>query len=1027
LNNGLVQSSYAKEDFYSQSNSYIPKSYRESGDSFGNSRRPSQNTSLYSKRIDRSDTANGSQSYSQDRYRRESRPSLIPKDFKDDYNDDEDEEMEKKLRQSDQTESQTPEANETETKLQVSTDPSMMEDIKGNDGKHEVKAENSHYQVKAVAEDNVENIATDEVKLQQLIVKESSPSKDDESDNYDPEADQSLITDDIKDVMEKVDISPKKLQVPSSKQLDTDSTITEPTAKSSSTERKEIEEVEKKQIIVPLETPDADIFPLPKLEDKVWEYKNRPRKDVISQLPYLLNKKIKKVEDYPFYSRNFLVHEQVTRPKLLKNLSIIKTNTFLIKASLTNEYQQRSLDWDARLREMDDQLAKLYPNRNTKSVSAKDQDESQTQLTSNEQEGDHGSSRASTSRRGGRGDAVHSEAEFLEILKSLGADSDNDPLQRAEHLAAEIPDMILNPIHKGIFLTNVNNLVLDKEKWASSINYDGVDNFTRKEHEMFCEAFLSYPKRFGRISSLMGGLRTPEECVTHYYKTKKTLTDYKQLLALKKRRRKGPKVKRGPRPKSSAATPNTTIQELAAESGDELSLDHLIPKEAVEDAYYTETGRRRRAAAPVFDSSETDNAIKAVPFVVEQIERKRSLDIIQSAENVVVESSSIETIKQQQQPQDTTTTAVPVKKKQRGPKPKKALENPSTITGATAIEAAESVDPANSAESKNKAGITSYWSVKDINLFTSLLGLYGQNWIVIAEHLKTKSPIMVRNYYHRNADTHGWKEVAASAESKTAAQNADIIAPKNPPLGLFTASNNVPSNINTVTNTSPRPDIPVLPPVNPLSTTLSVPSTSVQHTLLHSIPSNGPKEMISRSSPFSITSLLNPPDEVKPSPLINSLGGSDNREVFPTPKDIKAERSYDPVKELTGPVHTVQTQQPGFNPLNALIDAAQNTAVWNNLQQPQQHQAKTIESSRPKAFDPVRPMYNENSSSYNGGFQASYSESSLRGARSILNDVIPQESRTSLPSISSNLKNVLIPEATTAKPAESNGEFKEKI
>lgn len=922
--NSNSNNTFTKEDFYDNSHSYSSNNF--------NDQRRSYNTG-YPKRTDRADD-----NY---RFQRTSRPSLIPKDFKDDYNDDEDEELEKQLRNS------VKRISESEAKSEISKDDIKKESEESGDEDEE-----------SAEEDNEKS----DVKIPEPLMKENSPGKEEESDNYDPEIEQNEL-EDIKDVINKVDISPKKDNHPILSNID--ETLSNNIVKN---QEEKLPQVKIKQIIVPLKTPDSDIFPLPRLEDKLWELKNHQKKDIISQLPYLLKKPIQLVSEYPFYSRNFLVHEQVIRPKLLKNISIIKTNTFLTKSSLINEYQQRSLDWEDRLNEMKEQLQSLYPIKDSNN------DE-------NEETGEHENTRSSTSRRG-RGDAVQSEAEFLEILKTLGAEEENEPLHRAEHLAAPIPDMILNPTLKNIFLTNINNLVTDKEEWATSINVDGIDNFSRKEHELFCEGFLSFPKRFGRISAHMGGLRTAEDCVLHYYRTKKTLTDYKQLLALKKKRRKGQKGKRGPKPKSIVNTPTNSALDTPQESGDELSLENLIPKEVSEEVYYTETGRRRRAAAPVFESNDLENG-KMTPNISGDNDRKRSLEAPSSTEPIIEESK-----------ESTPAESVPpVKKKPRGPKPKKQMENSSTppVISSDPIESQQPI-----AESKNKGNITSYWSVRDTNLFTRLLSEYGQNWMVIAEHIKTKSAVMVRNYYHRNADDYGWKKIVEDAEDRLKTENPDYVAPKNPPLGVFTASTNVPSNIN-VTYTTPPWQPPQQTQVQALNSNLPqvqlptpLPSSSTfsNTSITSPIPPilTGLKEPISRSNPFSITSLLNPPESRKqesstslPSPNIN--GG------------IKTERSFEPVRNEPVPIAA-----SNFNPLNTLLDAAQSSPGWNN--------EKTLGS---KSFESVRTVYGRDTPNYTGGYQAAYSESSIRGGRPILNDETrPAVEQQTLPSISSNLKNILI-------------------
>ena len=50
------------------------------------------------------------------------------------------------------------------------------------------------------------------------------------------------------------------------------------------------------------------------------------------------------------------------------------------------------------------------------------------------------------------GDLVTTEAEFQEILLSLGQEDDENPLVKAERVAAKIPDMILDPVKIKYYL-----------------------------------------------------------------------------------------------------------------------------------------------------------------------------------------------------------------------------------------------------------------------------------------------------------------------------------------------------------------------------------------------------------------------------------------------------------------------------------------------------------------------------------------------------------------------------------------------
>lgn len=909
---------------------------------------------------------------------RKSRPSLIPKDFRDDDNDDDDDEedlLEKALRESlaKQRAGQPRYAQRRSEPVKIERDTGDKGVTHKNEGiaeriplsvEHKEELENgASGESKETSvdpgpssrttqsENNGDHEKTSEkletspdVKPQTLIAKSNE-----ESDGYDPEdvaendnpeeevtstkdlvaqAKPKAMTEEIKEPEETAsdvvmkDATPEtEASAPASALASASSSAPPPAVPATPSESpatKVDEDAKLEPVTVlsetivsipqplesgkikPLSDPEAVIFPLNRLEQRLWELKNHPRSEIHKRLPYMLKKPIKDLTEYPFYHDNFVIHKQGIKPLLAEKLSIIKSDTFSHKINLLREYAKREEDWNARCEDMENQLRDFYPPEENQ-----DQEVAQDSTASNAASAPSTTAESRNSRRSRHGDSVRSEAEFLEILKNFEKEREDDPLFRAEQLAAEVPDMYLNPMEKAKTMVNLNNLVIDKKLWAQRILTDPIDNFTQREHELFCEGFLAHPKKFGRISAYMNHVRSAEECVLHYYKTKKQVTDFKQLMALKKRKGKGRgKGKRG-RAKSAANTPNT---ETPAESGDELNLENFVPKEA-NDELYTETGRRRRAAAPVFDSEKKD----------ETEERKRSLESTQGTDIAEDEKKG--------------------KKKQRAGRPaKKPTSSSDAVTVDAAAPSVHEALESNTVES-GKTLTSSYWSVKDIGIFYSWLTQVGPDWNVIASKLGTKTPTMVRNYYQRNADSHGWRVMVADMEKKNQFDGSSSDATpestqtahqpqihqqpqtqiqhqppqvqqqvqqhyapqRNPPLGFFTAPTNVPSNITYIQPPSQQHLPPLhqaagspqhyLPSLQPA--TVQQASPVKNETLPPSLPptasfpngyitpgtqpafarsGSGSNESESRSNPFSITSLLNPPEERKPVPTFPVQG-----------------------------------------------------------------------------------------------------------------------------------------------------------
>lgn len=313
-----------------------------------------------------------------------------------------------------------------------------------------------------------------------------------------------------------------------------------------------------------------------------------------------------------------------------------------------------------------------------------------------------------TGRRGRHhGDLVTTEAEFQEILKRLEDQQNDDPMAKAVRVSAAIPDQILDPIEEEQYkFADSNNIVANKQLWVSRIKSDFWDTFTEDEHEHFCDAFCRAPKRFGEISKEMGGMRSSEECVVHYYMTKKAVNyknlvaQYKKKVAKKVTRRKSSKVK----PLVSSASTSDP------NSASELAEPHLDI-----------------AAAAVVQTKE-DNTV----------------------------------------PESQATEAPASPDLARFPEPQVAAPVQADITSVSqaAVLPMAVAKHENSPPDEKRKLISSYWSITEVNEFPQLLAAYGSRWSRIADHLSTKSATMVRNFFQRNAEKHGWNDLVAAADHR---------------------------------------------------------------------------------------------------------------------------------------------------------------------------------------------------------------------------------------------------------------------
>lgn len=313
-----------------------------------------------------------------------------------------------------------------------------------------------------------------------------------------------------------------------------------------------------------------------------------------------------------------------------------------------------------------------------------------------------------TGRRGrNHGDLVTTEAEFQEILKRLEDQQNDDPMAKAIRVSAAIPDQILDPIEEEQYrFADSNNIVANKQQWVARMKGDFWDTFTEDEHERFCEAFCRAPKRFGEVSKEMGGMRSSEECVVHYYMTKKAVNyknlvaQYKKKVAKKVTRRKPSKVK--PQVSSATTSDPTSASELAEPQLDigAAAVVQTEEKSAVRDSQATEVPPS--PDLPCFPDPQPAVAVQA--------------DAVSVPEPTVL--------------------PIPVAKHENSPP-----------------------------DEKRKL-ISSYWSITEVNEFPQLLAAYGSRWSRIADHLSTKSATMVRNFFQRNAEKHGWNDLVAAADHR---------------------------------------------------------------------------------------------------------------------------------------------------------------------------------------------------------------------------------------------------------------------
>lgn len=561
----------------------------------------------------------------------------------------------------------------------------------------------------------------------------------------------------------------------------------------------------------PLQVMEACIFPMNRAQTRLWQLKSQPRRHITAQQSHLLKNPIKSLQTYPFFRQNIVIHKQALKPLLCRCISKLKRYEYLRKLRLKQALCKVEPQWQENCAKMDAMSHELRKEEICR------KEEAELELKERERQEKEVQERqarlSGSSRRRNRADFVD-DAEMENVLLQI------DPVYKHLQCAAEIPPMIRDPLQKNaIKFKDVNNLVTDKNSWASRILKDGEDSFTQHEHELFVEAYLSYPKKFLKISNYMGGLRSPEECVLHYYRTKSSAA-YKKLLNDKnKKRQKSNSAKRSKKRERASDTDNEHSLTLSEH------VDH--------------DGKRRESSGKIVDGGRS----KVVKHM-EQVEIKLIEDQnrLQQADSDVVKADDAATQEQHIVSKDRAvfkkeentyeTLGTPNARRNsindsitysasadaaKGTEVNSAVSSSPSQNGNSSVVKAftSSADQrevfAESYESSNDEGQqrkrhkhpgehkSSYWSVKEATFFPELLKQYGSQWSLISEKLGTKSTTMVRNYYQRNAAQFGWKPLVEEADFKRNAtssgsvqQSQILLQSEQTPLSM---SNGVPSQL----------------------------------------------------------------------------------------------------------------------------------------------------------------------------------------------------------------------------------------
>lgn len=541
------------------------------------------------------------------------------------------------------------------------------------------------------------------------------------------------------------------------------------------------------------------MFPLNRLEKGLYDIQQMDHDEIIKDMKYLTDKPIESLSAYPFYRRNIELHNSTVRNILIKNVSQHKKELYDDSKVYKHQFEDIKSAWLAYCKYMDQKSSNVKPM------------DPMTPLPPQvPREGSSGSGRRGRTH----GDSVRSEAEFLEILANFERETARDPSVRSKLTSAHVPDLIYDPIIRDeVRYIDTNNFIEDKSIPYQRLIKDNINDFTPEEHEAFCEAYLQYPKQFGKIAKLMGGKRSFNDCVLHYYQTKKDV-DYKTLLANKNRRttRKGRRKAQKEKAKAAEAANNqSTVSSSAPASvpstaqvspvlppNNGIKLKELTSVEeamSINDQLTSELESDAKSPLPlkrkpsddknlaIEPSNDTRKRTKSGKGSRGRREKRKSEELenedqtlnatpepkLPGSNEAEIESANIEPldkrIEEEQKPTTEEAQAEPIPKVE----PQTAVELQTLAPTQQQQPQVPATAPTTGRAQKSydhKERASSYWSVSDLTLFQKLLLSYGTNWKEIAKHFKSKSVVMVKNCYTKHCDKKGWKKIATEANDR---------------------------------------------------------------------------------------------------------------------------------------------------------------------------------------------------------------------------------------------------------------------
>lgn len=322
------------------------------------------------------------------------------------------------------------------------------------------------------------------------------------------------------------------------------------------------------------------------------------------------------------------------------------------------------------------------------------------------------------------------------------------------------------------------------------------DDFTPDEHRVMVANYRDqYAKKWGKLAEILykecGTERTYKDCINHYYATK-WAREYKGKV---RGRRGGARKRGGGTARGRGAIANMERPEVAGEDG--------LPVPV------TESGRPRRSAAPTFGGVEAEFDPTAAVPTQGRVRRQTDADGNPEKGSRRSKTNKEKGKKVKNQPLAAAPIGSPAKldRKDKAPGVKAeeefgkrpVVEMPAPIHvsqhedrmgdlalsslggGHVELPSLSGSIPVGMLERQKtqpnaRPGPSSYWSVSELQDFEKNVAHFGTDWIGFANHMGTKTHIMIKNQYLRMVE-------GGKSELEQAAKDADARRERGDDLG----------------------------------------------------------------------------------------------------------------------------------------------------------------------------------------------------------------------------------------------------